>query len=207
MNRQVGGMLAAASLTMALVGISESVSAKKPQPPSPSTPSFYFVDSSNPPKVIGKALSLINQFGTVGLASVPVVAPSGHKATILLTVAGRQFNPYVGNTAVYFESQDCSGTPYIYYPSYNFDLAGVGPVYSIVQSPIPNPNASLLFVATQTAPQQIDSQSSAQEIGLGLAGYELSCSTYTQQQLLVLPAEFYGNLFDRYVPPYGVVMP
>lgn len=209
MNRQVAQALVGLSIAVMSVGFSGSVSAKKPPPPppAPSTPSFYFVDSSNPPKVIGKALSVTYKFDLVGLALVPVVAPSGHQATILLDVAGMQFSPF-SNSIVFFESQDCSGTPYIYsVPNQSGALAGAGPAYAIVQSPIPNPSAAFLFVATQTSPQQFESQSYANEVALGLTGYELNCVTVAQQPGPVLPAEFYGNLFNTYHPPFDVVVP
>lgn len=210
-DRPFGGTLAAVSLAMVLAGISESASAKKPLPPPPasSTPSFYFVDSSNPPKVIGKAVSLVHEGS--GLALIAVVGPNGRTEEILVNVQKQIMSSFSNMSVAYFESADCSGTAYVAAVSSPPPFPGNGPLFALLQPneyPVVTLGHSMLFVATQSTSQTINAQSVASTLTPGPSGDELDCNTFgTPYPIEAVPSEFFGNIYETYHQPFDVVYP
>jgi hypothetical protein len=195
------------SVVLVFAGISGSAVAKKPVNPPTSTAAPYFIDSSNPPKILGKAVSIESEF-MIGYVFLSVIAPDGRGKNVTVAVGRSGFSTF--SSSLVFESEDCSGTPFVSYGG-RPPLPGLGPLAVVMQGD-PSPNdgvgqtGALLFVATGGAAQSIAVRSTAYAMTLEAAAFSFVCQAADWTLDAALPFEPYGNLYDSYLRPYDIVI-
>ena len=204
MRRLLGfaaGVFSASILCFTWAGssLAAQADAKPQKPPAPATPVFTLLDNNGAQvgTVISVAgphiLDLIPGFG--GFLGVSVVTrvqfqdSTGVTRNLALEASSGRVQSSSGGGVPYFESSNCSGTPFIS-PSSGFLPAFDS--YVLIST-------GILTIPTSNFPETIVAHS---EIEAGSA----NCQSGISSSLNLLPGEFAGNINDVFPPPYTLTV-
>jgi hypothetical protein len=157
---------------------------------------FDLMDSSVPPKKIGKVLTISENLTRRALVSLPVILSGGTEKNVGITFRSIDVNGPIGS--LFYESSDCSGTPLIG----NAEMGVFDPATAVRQgSSSGDPVA--LYVGTTNTTTTFFVQSQTEF----LFGSPNNCQTFSPGfSSDLVPAELVdNNLLVTFPPPYTIV--
>jgi hypothetical protein len=195
-------IVALAALILCFTWAKSGLAAQPQKPPASTAPVFTLLDSNG--TQIGTVISFDQPNYQTDPANIQVVtrvpfrdstgATRNVAFKVVKVVYPDQIGPIQPSGTLYFESTNCSGTPFI--GASNTGNPGFLPAFDpYFLSPVTVNQGGILVIPTSTVLQIITAQSQ----------FTVGCTQVNWENLRSFPGEFVGNIYDTYPPPYTLI--